>query len=149
MADPKETVVAAWVAKAERDLASAFRLLEGDQPYLDTAVYHCQQAAEKALKGFLAAQDQPLHRVHDLVLLIDECTCLNESFGQLAESADTLAPYSTMFRYPGTSFEPQLTEALEAIACAKRILDHVRGILGLGTARGRNGSPHSDGRSLP
>jgi len=83
MADPKETVVAAWVAKAQRDLASAFRLLEGDQPYLDTAVYHCQQAAEKALKGFLAAQDQPLLRVHDLVLLIDECTCLDESFGQL------------------------------------------------------------------
>ena len=45
--------------KARRDLASAIRLLDGEPPYLDTAVYHCQQAAEKALKGFLARRGRP------------------------------------------------------------------------------------------
>ncbi|MGB4335584.1 MAG: HEPN domain-containing protein [Chromatiaceae bacterium] len=132
MADPKETVVGEWMVKAERDLASAIRLLEGDPPYLDTAVYHCQQAAEKALKGFLAARDQPLRRVHDLVLLIDECTDLDASFGQLAESAEILTPYGTTFRYPGAACEPRMSEALEAIACAKRILDHVERIVARG-----------------
>lgn len=47
--------VAAWLAKADRELASARRLLDGNPPYLDTAVYHCQQAAEKALKALLTA----------------------------------------------------------------------------------------------
>lgn len=41
--------VAAWLAIARRDLDSAKRLLVGDPPYRDTAAYHCQQAAEKAL----------------------------------------------------------------------------------------------------
>jgi HEPN domain-containing protein len=48
MGDPREAVVRDWIAKAERDLASAVRLLEGEPPFPDTAVYHCQQAAEKS-----------------------------------------------------------------------------------------------------
>ncbi|WP_211335047.1 HEPN domain-containing protein [Thiocapsa rosea] len=52
MADAAAVVVDAWIAKAERDLASASRLLDGTLPYPDTAVYLCQQAGEKALKAF-------------------------------------------------------------------------------------------------
>lgn len=37
-----------WLIKADHDLRSAERLMEGDDPLLDTDVYHCQQAAEKA-----------------------------------------------------------------------------------------------------
>jgi HEPN domain-containing protein len=29
-------------------------------------LFHCQQAAEKALKGFLAWHDQPFPKTHDL-----------------------------------------------------------------------------------
>lgn len=111
--------------QAERDLASAIRLLEGEPPFLDTAVYHCQQAAEKALKGYLASRDQPLRRLHDLVLLVDECIDLDASFNELAEAAEILTPYGTAFRYPGDASEPQGPEAQEALACAKRVLGHV------------------------
>ena len=48
MDEPRQAVVREWLAKAERDLASALRLLDGEPPFLDTAVYHCQQAAEAA-----------------------------------------------------------------------------------------------------
>lgn len=99
------------MVKAERDLASAIRLLDGEPPFLDTAVYHCQQAAEKALKGFLASRDQPLRRVHDLVLLVEECADLDISFEELAEAAEILTPYGTAFRYPGNASEPQPSEA--------------------------------------
>jgi HEPN domain-containing protein len=126
MADAAAVVVGAWVAKAERDLASASRLLDGTPPYPDTAVYHCQQAGEKALKACLAAHGWPIRRVHDLVLLIDTCVGLDASFSQLAEAAEILTPYGTTFRYPGATAEPHLSDALEAIDCAKRILDHVR-----------------------
>jgi len=122
-ADPAALLSAQWMEKARRDLASAIRLLDGEPPYLDTAVYHCQQAAEKALKGYLAGRGQPLRRVHDLILLLDECTGLHPSFGRLADAAATLTPYGTAFRYPGNVQEPSLPEAREAVEAARSILD--------------------------
>jgi HEPN domain-containing protein len=38
------------VEKARRDLLSAKRLARGTDPYLDTAIYHCQQCIEKSIK---------------------------------------------------------------------------------------------------
>jgi len=58
--------VRSWLTKAERDLASARVLMGSTPPLLDTAVYHCQQAAEKAVKGYLVFCDQEFERVHDI-----------------------------------------------------------------------------------
>lgn len=41
-----------WLFKANSDLESAKVLLKNN--LLDTAIYHTQQSAEKALKGYLA-----------------------------------------------------------------------------------------------
>jgi HEPN domain-containing protein len=41
----------AWFDRARHDLRSAKLLIAGDE-YAE-ALFHCQQAAEKALKGFL------------------------------------------------------------------------------------------------
>jgi HEPN domain-containing protein len=124
-ADPAASLSAQWMEKARRDLASAIRLLDGEPPYLDTAVYHCQQAAEKALKGFLASQGRPLRRVHDLIVLLDECTELDPSFDRLAHAAAALTPYGTAFRYPGNASEPSLPEARAAVEAARCVLDRV------------------------
>ena len=53
MDDAKNDLVRQWLLKADHDLAAAEKLSGGDEPLLDTAIYHCQQAAEKALKGFM------------------------------------------------------------------------------------------------
>lgn len=132
MVEPRDAVVAQWMQKARRDLASADRLLEGDPPFLDTAVYHCQQAAEKALKAFPAARDRPLRRVHDLVVLVDECADHDPSFADLVDDAEVLTPYGTIFRYPGDSSEPLPAEAAEAIESAGRILSKVASVLDAG-----------------
>ncbi|MSV31449.1 MAG: HEPN domain-containing protein [Bryobacterales bacterium] len=54
----------AWLAKAFDDLKSARVLanagLEG------TALYHCQQSAEKRLKAFLTWHNQPFRKTHNL-----------------------------------------------------------------------------------
>lgn len=47
----------AWLAKSRSDLATARLLILGHEPYLDTGCYHCQQAAEKALKAWLTANE--------------------------------------------------------------------------------------------
>ena len=72
MDEAKRREIRQWLIKAEHDLRSSQRLFEGDDPILDTAVYHCQQAAEKALKAYLTFQDSPFQKVHVLgILFID------------------------------------------------------------------------------
>jgi HEPN domain-containing protein len=53
MDDAKCELVREWLSIAQRDLVAARRLVTGNEPLWDTAVYHCQQAAEKAVKGYL------------------------------------------------------------------------------------------------
>ena len=53
-----------WLLKAERDLDTAKVLLEN--AFHDTAIYHTQQCAEKALKGYCVYRLQPLIKTHDL-----------------------------------------------------------------------------------
>ena len=43
----------AWLIKAVTDLRAAELDLGASPPLLEDVVFHCQQAAEKALKGFL------------------------------------------------------------------------------------------------
>ena len=54
-----------WLAKADSDLMASQRLLDGDGPF-DAVCFHAQQAAEKALKAWLAVADAPIPRTHNL-----------------------------------------------------------------------------------
>jgi hypothetical protein len=46
-----------WLLKADHDLRSAALLMSvDDEPLFDTAVYHCQQTAEKSFKAYLTAR---------------------------------------------------------------------------------------------
>jgi len=56
--------------KGRRDLLSAKKLAQGREPYLDTAIYHCQQTAEKIIKGWLVYHDLSFEKTHDLRLLV-------------------------------------------------------------------------------
>lgn len=49
--DAKRSLVHNWMMKARRDLFSAKRLTRGNDPYFDTAIYHCQQTVEKAFQA--------------------------------------------------------------------------------------------------
>ncbi|TME24838.1 MAG: HEPN domain-containing protein, partial [Chloroflexi bacterium] len=87
-----------WLLRAERDLEAARRLLEPEPPLSDVAVYHAQQAAEKALKAFLTSHRRPVRKTHDLVALLAECIALDQRFSQFLGAAQTLGPYATQFR---------------------------------------------------
>lgn len=66
----KQNDVKAWLLKAQRDLFAARRLSGEEDPFLDIAVYHCQQSAEKSIKAYLVSQDQRFEKTHDLEVLI-------------------------------------------------------------------------------
>ena len=59
MADLLASEAKAWMVKAWRDLETARRAAGGEPPFYDIAVYHCQQAAEKAVKAFLVYHGKP------------------------------------------------------------------------------------------
>jgi hypothetical protein len=44
----------AWLEKARLDLGAGYADLSHDPPFCGDAMFHPQQAAEKALKGFLS-----------------------------------------------------------------------------------------------
>lgn len=118
-----------WLIKAENDLNSARRLSESSDPILDTAIYHTQQSAEKALKAYLAFKAQPIQKVHDIEILLDSCSKFNENFNQFVDDADILTPYNVAFRYPGPDIEPHGEEVAEAIEKAEGILSFVKQLI--------------------
>lgn len=127
MDDTKREWVRSWLRKAHSDLRSARALVELSEPATDTAIYHCQQAAEKALKGYLAFRDQPLERTHDLERLLELAAALEPAFAPLETQADVLNPYATAFRYPdmlGVQF-PSVAEVNIAIEHAQAVYDFV------------------------
>lgn len=125
MDEPKIIEIRQWLVKANHDVGSARRLMTGEEPYLDTAVYHCQQAAEKALKAYLTLKDAPFNKIHDLAVLIDQCAGFDRGFEELSALADVLTPYGTAFRYPGDTMEPVAADAAEAVIMAERIVAFV------------------------
>jgi HEPN domain-containing protein len=119
--------------KAQNDLKTAEVAIRQDDPTTDTAIYHTQQCAEKALKGFLAYRQSKIQKIHHLVKLVEQCATLDSDFDSLWEDADELTPMGCEFRYPDDFDEikdisqlfPTVEEVEDAIAKAKRILDFV------------------------
>ncbi len=131
MADASLTEAKAWMVKAWRDLETARRAATGEPPFYDVAVYHCQQAAEKAVKAFLVRHGKPYEKTHDIEVLVDLAGEVNSSFSALTDAADVLTPYATRFRYPNSTFavEPEPAEYETALRHAQTIFDFVLHLL--------------------
>lgn len=128
MNDETRAEVDRWLVKADRDLAAARILSNPVEPKRDIAVYHCQQAAEKALKAWLIANAIRFEKSHDLQRLLALCppTRLTDA---LLEAAQILTPYSTEFRYPGDVLEPNSDECDEAIRLAHTVLETIQALV--------------------
>lgn len=131
MDDAKRDLVRAWFLKARNDLDTARQIGSLPDGHLDTAVFHCQQAAEKALKGFLAFNDHPLHRSHDLEHLLELAETYQSGFSLWDEAAAILTPYATAYRYPGEStfLEPTRHEFDEALKLANGVATYAFSLL--------------------
>lgn len=129
MNEAKRQLVQSWLTKAQRDLASA-RVLAASQPaLLDTAIYHCQQGAEKAVKGFLVFCDQAFERIHDVEVLIRAAVPYAAEFSAWVEVGRRLTPYARIFRYPGHFTEPSAEQFKEAVRAAEGLYDFVLSLL--------------------
>lgn len=115
----------AWLKKAALDCRRAGRCLADQPPDFEDAVFHCQQAAEKALKAFLTWHDQPFKKTHDLAALGSQCKEIDGSFEPLIDRLDDLTQYAWIYRYPTSLAEPSASEAEEASTLAGMILTEI------------------------
>jgi HEPN domain-containing protein len=109
-----------WMAKAHEDFNAA-RILRRNKAF-SVATYHCQQAAEKALKCYLVFKKQELMKSHDLVKLCALCKKFDHDFEKLAYACEMLSPFATKFRYPSEFDIPDLSEIKEVTRQTKKIL---------------------------
>jgi len=115
----------AWLSKAATDLRAAALDLAADPPILDDLVFHCQQAAEKGMKGLLAWHDQPFGKTHSLELLGEACLRLDSTLRALVDRAAPLTEYAWKFRYPGEAEGPTQNEAEHALAVAREVFEAI------------------------
>ena len=62
--------------------------------------YHCQQSAEKYLKGFLALRGEEIQKTHDLTRLNKGCQKYDKDFKQIEDDLLMLTDYAVNIRYP-------------------------------------------------
>lgn len=96
----KSKVNLSWFDYAENDFEAASVLSAQLKPKYEIVCYHCQQCAEKMLKGFIASNNGRLLKTHDLVVLCEACANYNPEFENLIELCSDLTIYASEVRYP-------------------------------------------------
>lgn len=125
MTDPKLDEVRSWLQKAHQDLDAAAWLLESPQSLYGIVGFHCQQAAEKALKAYLTCEEEPFGKTHSLVVLVGMGLKFDPDFDSLRTAATTLTPYAVATRYPGDMIDISIREAKAALSLAHQVWEFV------------------------
>ena len=96
---------------------------------IEIICYHCEQSAEKYLKGYLIKAGNKIERTHDLVLLNNKCKAIDKSFEIIEDECIELVPYGVQVRYP---YQLDVTDndMISAINCAEKIENFVRDKIG-------------------
>ena len=121
----KIDVVRQWIEKADHDLGTAQVTYLYLPKYRDTIAFHCQQAAEKYLKGFLLFLDIPFSRQHSLNYLLGLLSQKIEIPDELFDTASELEDFAVDIRYPDTTVELSDEEIQQAFKVAKLIRSFV------------------------
>ncbi|GHT48787.1 hypothetical protein FACS1894102_2450 [Spirochaetia bacterium] len=123
----KATELEQWFFIAGEDLTSAEYLATMRYPRPEGIIcFHCQQSAEKYLKGFLFQKDVDFPKIHDLRILLKFCEAVDDQFSEILPKCNTLNRYSVIPRYPA-ELEITPSDTNTAIQYAKEIRDFVMG----------------------
>jgi HEPN domain-containing protein len=117
-------IVTEWFRFADNDLLVARHCFENMYPkQTEISCYHCQQCAEKALKGYLIYKgtDEP-PKIHNLYILCNLCNDYDDSFFHILDICADLTNFCSVVRYPD-EFAPDEYIAEQAIKKAQKIYD--------------------------
>jgi HEPN domain-containing protein len=111
-----------WLEIVRKDLRRARKDLDSPPPDAESAMFHCQQAVEKAMKAFLVCHNVPFTKTHDLANLGNQCIGLDQSLRPLVLQVASLTDYAVEYRYPSELAEPTIEQAEQAIALASEFV---------------------------
>lgn len=119
-----------WFEKGDHDLDEA-KLSFEHGGWTDIICFHCQQAAEKYLKGFLVSRGINIGKlkkwqIHELPKLWSECHKLDRDFESIEEECIVLNGYYIEPRYP--LVKPKVyskKEAKDAIEAAEKVVTFI------------------------
>ena len=122
-ATERKREVARWLAVGEEDIRVARVCLASDEPALGAAAYHCQQAAEKLIKGMLIATGRAFRRTHDIDELADLAQSAYPHFGPLLDRCRSFTVWGTAYRYPAIEDVPDPPPKIVDLTAALQHLD--------------------------
>jgi HEPN domain-containing protein len=109
-----------------------------DPPSLGGAAYHCQQAAEKLLKGFLVRDNIDFSRTHDLDRLGNAVAGRFPAVLPLVASMRAWTTWGVAYRCPGEAEpepEPSVEELVKALDLISQLATALRSLAPPGSAR--------------
>lgn len=125
-AQGSSTISAAWIEYADNDIRAAHVVMDVKNPLIGIALYHIEQAVEKALKAYLIAHEVAFALTHDLKPLLASCSKLDSGFTQFESEVKVISPYATKSRYPNKSYTPPSPDEVEElIEKAESIVNYV------------------------
>lgn len=120
-----------WIDMAVMDYSVAKHLYETfyPKPY-EIICYHCQQAAEKALKGIIVEKGSVggLPKSHDLSFLMNQMKNQIDIAEKFYDYADILTPYGVAVRYPSELFLEE-RHAIEAVQITGEFLEWAQHVI--------------------
>jgi HEPN domain-containing protein len=87
--------------------------------------FHCQQAAEKALKAYLTFREVEFDWSHNITYLLRLCTGKDPSFAEFEPTAARLTQFAVQFRYPTSEPMPAIKESRQALSVARDLVQFV------------------------
>jgi HEPN domain-containing protein len=120
-----DSIAAEWFQFAKSDLDTAKFLLQMHPMPTEIICYHCQQSAEKYLKGYISFHGQSLLKTHDLTRLNILCKEYDSSFSDIDDDCIELTDYGVTVRYP-FHLDLQDSDVTHAIKSAESIASFVQ-----------------------
>jgi HEPN domain-containing protein len=121
--------IEAWITVADADRQAASVCLAVHPPISAIAAYHCQQAAEKLLKGFLVRAGVDFGKTHDLAKLGHAVTAAFPGLAVPVGAVKEWTIWNVAYRYPMEEVsepEPSPGELRQALAIIDRLAASLR-----------------------
>lgn len=121
-----------WFHKADKDMAAADALIaDSAEMHANAIVFHCQQAAEKYLKGLLAWRGVDFPKTHDLGRILDIVGTADSGLSDALRDTVALTPYGVELRYPGDRPDASPDQARRALDLARMVRKSVCSAVGV------------------
>ena len=109
-----------WFMIADADFDSAILLYQAPRKHYEIICYHCAQAVEKYLKGYLEYIDIIPEKTHNLIYLNSICVDKDDCFIDIKIECDYLNKFANDIRYPHR-YETKESDANFCISAVEKI----------------------------